>query len=150
MRYNYDEFNIQKELNMGFFSWKTQDTQKSISNQHSGIPVFTVYLHDHKGNKWREDTYNGYGVFGGKDFYVLLAEMNGLPADRSAGLQLLISTDSEDILFPNLTESSEWTYMNKQPIDCYYQGFFYPGEEFIEAFFEEDSVDNSKNNGFGA
>jgi len=62
---------------MGFFSWKTQDTKRSIANVFSGKPVFTVYMIDHKGNKWEEPAYGGYGDFGGKDFYVLLAEMNG-------------------------------------------------------------------------
>ena len=32
------------------------------------MAVFTVYLHDDKGRKWQEDNYEGYGVFGGKDF----------------------------------------------------------------------------------
>ena len=58
---------------MGQFSWFTMDTSHRIVNEEE----FTVYLVDDKGNKWKEDFYEGYGVFGGKDFYVLLAEMNG-------------------------------------------------------------------------
>ena len=58
---------------MGQFSWITQDTHHRIVNCED----YTVYLVDDKGKKWREDCYDGYGVFGGKDFYELLAEMNG-------------------------------------------------------------------------
>jgi len=52
---------------MGFFSWYTQDTGESIANNYSSRPTFTVFMVDDKGNKWREDDYEGYGVFGGKD-----------------------------------------------------------------------------------
>lgn len=58
---------------MGQFSWFTQDTHHRIVNNEER----TVYLADDKGNKWQENFYDGYGVFGGKDFYELLAEMNG-------------------------------------------------------------------------
>ena len=80
---------------MGFFSWKTQDTNKSIANVHSGRSVVRVTMTDNKGNKWVEDSYEGYGVFGGKDYYQLLAEMNSpenctgdIDADRSIGIRL--------------------------------------------------------------
>lgn len=58
---------------MGQFSWFTMDTHHRIVNGDE----HTVYLVDDKGNKWKENCYEGYGVFGGKDFYELLAEMNG-------------------------------------------------------------------------
>ena len=58
---------------MGQFSWFTQDTHHRIIDGEE----HTVYLVDDKGNKWKENCYDGYGVFGGKDFYELLAEMNG-------------------------------------------------------------------------
>ena len=73
---------------MGFFSWITQDTLESISNRHSFKDTFTVYLVDDKGNKWKEDNYEGYGEFGGKDYYVLLDEMNGGSGDRMRGHSL--------------------------------------------------------------
>lgn len=58
---------------MGQFSWFTQDTHHRIVSDEKK----TIYLVDDKGNKWKESLYDGYGVFGGKDFYELLAEMNG-------------------------------------------------------------------------
>ncbi len=58
---------------MGFFSWKTMDTDKSISNAYSNRGTFRVQMVDDKGNVWTEDNYEGYGVFGGKDYYELHA-----------------------------------------------------------------------------
>ncbi len=66
---------------MGFFSWKTQDTNKSIPSRYSSRKTTPVYLLDNKGNHWLESNYEGYGLFGGKDFYELLAEMNGKTKD---------------------------------------------------------------------
>ena len=108
---------------MGMFSWVTQDTDRSISNAHTG-KVFTVYMHDDKGNRWREDEYEGYGEFGGKDYYELLSEMNGGPADREHGIDIAFS-GREDIKYPNLVESYHWKWVDKKPKDCPRQGFFY-------------------------
>ena len=84
---------------MGFFSWKTQDTNRSISNMYSDKPTFRVYMLDNKGNVWEENHYEGYGVFGGKDFYELLAEMNGLNT-RIEGINLCFS--DKPFVSPNL------------------------------------------------
>ena len=54
---------------MGFFSFLTQDTNLSIANKHSSQWTFPVYMHDANGNVWEEDDYEGYGVFGGMDYY---------------------------------------------------------------------------------
>lgn len=110
---------------MGFFSWKTQDTNKSIANIYSGLPTFTVYMTDDRGNQWKEDNYEGYGVFGGKDYYELLAEMNGLSGEnlRSQGISLNYS--NEDFKSPNLTESKDWKWEDSSPENCEYQGYFY-------------------------
>lgn len=63
---------------MGQFSWKTNDTHKSIYCVEGYQS--TVYMKDNQGNVWKEDNYQGYGVFGGKDFYNLLYDMNkGFP-----------------------------------------------------------------------
>lgn len=107
---------------MGFFSWKTQDTNKSIANQHSIRPTFRVVMHDNKGNKWIEDNYEGYGEFGGKDFYELLAEMNG-KTSRDEGIDLAFSDQA--YRSPNLTETEDWKWRDKEPENCKYQGFFY-------------------------
>ena len=62
-------------LNEGQFSWFTQDTDEQIGCE-DGNRIHVV-MSDLEGNQWPEDNYEGYGVFGGKDYYELMAEMNG-------------------------------------------------------------------------
>ena len=119
---------------MGFFSWKTQDSKKSIANSYSTRPVFTVYMTDDKGNRWKEDKYEGYGEFGGKDYYELLAEMNGISPEegkelRIAGIELANpNTPDKKCKHPNLTESPEWVWKDEMPETCPDQGYFYETE----------------------
>ena len=126
---------------MGFFSWKTQDTDRSIPNNYSIRKTFRVQMLDNKGNVWTEDNYEGYGVFGGKDYYELLAEMNGVTDKdtdrlRNAGIDLAFSKGNhsgvatEDVLYPNLIEMANgWNYLPGGPDSCEYQGFFYDDED---------------------
>jgi hypothetical protein len=111
---------------MGFFSWKTQDTNESISNIWSVRKSFGVTMTDNKGNCWTEHFYDGVGIFGGKDFYVLLAEMNGAGADddkRTSAIELVYS--GQPYLSPNLTRNPDWEWQDKAPERCDYQGYFY-------------------------
>jgi len=62
---------------MGQFSWIAQDTDEQICSTEGHQR--TVYMKDDRGNVWREDNYDGYGVFGGKDYFTLLSEMNPDP-----------------------------------------------------------------------
>ena len=107
---------------MGFFSWITQDTKRSIPSHYSNKDTFKVTMTDNNGNKWNEDNYEGYGIFGGKDYYELLAEMNG-KNDRDEGIS--IAFGKEPFISPNLTEDSDLDWTNKVPEDCESQGFFY-------------------------
>lgn len=68
---------------MGFFSWKTSDTKKSIWNYHSGRKLITVHMITEDGKVFTESEYGGYGVFGGKDIYELIAEMNGFTMEKA-------------------------------------------------------------------
>ena len=118
---------------MGFFSWITQDTNRSIANNYSTRSTFPVTMTDNKGNKWHEKDYEGYGIFGGKDFYQLVAEMNNLEGltgdvenDRGLGIDLWFS--DKPYISPNLTENSRWTWGNNKPEECDDQGFFYGDE----------------------
>jgi len=125
---------------MGFFSWRTQDTDKSIANKWSARDTFRVQMMDDKGNVWTEDSYDGYGEFGGKDYYELLAEMNGLTANnpdelRGKGIELAFSKNNhsgvgtEGVLYPNLVEMADgWRYDPMGPDSCEDQGFFYDDE----------------------
>lgn len=83
---------------MGFFSWITSDTNKSIANNCSCREIFTVHMITEDGQVFTEEDYEGYGVFGGKDIYELIAEMNGLcpsgdsQKKRSAAIDLVYKT----------------------------------------------------------
>ena len=68
---------------MGFFSWKTCDTERSVPNVYaSGSDLgesrqaFTIYLLSPDGNHIQEDAYEGYGVIGGVDVFVWWGKQN--------------------------------------------------------------------------
>lgn len=120
---------------MGFFSWKTQDEGKTIPNESSGLETYKVYMIDNKGNVWIEENYEGYGVFGGKDYYELLAEMNGRGSNRDEAIGLAFDNNptgnnTPGVLFPNLFrwKQDDWieAYEAEGPESCEHQGYFYP------------------------
>lgn len=114
---------------MGQFSWKTQDTYDAIRNNVAvNDERGRAYMHDNKGNIWEELNYEGYGVFGGKDFYELLAEMNNISKEnltddeyRSEGIDLAYS--GKPFISPNLTRNKEWVYTDIAPEDDPNQGW---------------------------
>ena len=131
---------------MGFFSFFTQDTDRSIANCHSKRDTFTVYMKDNKGNVWKEENYSGYGNFGGKDFYELAANMNGVASDpiqvemhgededaRSRGISMWADAEeafAEDLpspgyIFPSLSEDPNHEWTGDPPLACPDQGYFY-------------------------
>ena len=134
---------------MGFFSWKTQDTDKSIANKWSTRDTFRVQMMDDKGNVWTEDSYDGYGEFGGKDYYELLAEMNGLTGNgtddlRMKGIELAFKENpsgnrTEGVLYPNLVEMADgWRYDPMGPDSCEDQGFFYDDSENEDDYYYDE------------
>jgi hypothetical protein len=89
-------------LNEGQFSWMTQDTGQQIgSEDENRIPV---YMFDDKGNFYYEPNYDGYGDFGGMDYYSLLDKMNGGRGDRGRGIDLAFGNEkvASRVLFPAL------------------------------------------------
>jgi len=74
------------QLNEGQFSWMTHDTGDQIGSEKQN--TIDVYMYDNEGNKWKETRYDGYGNFGGQDYYDLVATMNGYDADREKGVDL--------------------------------------------------------------
>ncbi len=127
---------------MGCFSWIAQDTRKPIymtGYQKAGYEQLTYYMWDNKGNCWKEPDYEGYGMFGGKDYYILLAEMNKTygkdvteDEKREHGISIEFGSNNADIIFPNLTETKIWKWKNKQPASHYNQGRY-------EGFDDDDS-----------
>jgi len=107
---------------MGYFSWITMDTNKSISNAYSSRNTFPVTMSDNQGNKWTEEDYNGYGKFSGKDYYELLAEMND-KTTREEGITLSFSQKKH--YKPNLNEDEKIEWIDSSPENCIDQGYFY-------------------------
>jgi hypothetical protein len=82
----------------------TQDTGQQIGSQDENM--IPVYMFDDKGKYYYENDYEGYGVFGGKDYYELLDQMNGGKGDRSEGVRKAFDPTLEGkLLFPALVVS---------------------------------------------
>jgi len=114
---------------MGFFSWRTQDTNESIHNVYSklGDVKQSIVMIDNQNRKWIEHNYGGYGEFGGKDFYELLAEMNG-KSTREEGIKIAFSGKTH--YQPNLislANKDNWEWKPINPKICKSQGYFYQG-----------------------
>ncbi|MEI6746940.1 MAG: hypothetical protein WCL34_13335, partial [Methylococcaceae bacterium] len=120
---------------MGFFSWKTSDTKKVIWNEHSrkGATPSPVYMITKDGRSWKEDSYSGYGDFGGKDYYELVAELNG-KEDREDGIDIFFGKTYKKDGLPKLVEhlpskenwEKEWNKL-PNPQSATNQGYFVDG-----------------------
>jgi hypothetical protein len=140
-------------LTEGQFSWMTQDTGQQIGSQDENkIPV---YMFDNKGKYYYENDYDGYGEFGGKDYYDLVAEMNGYTADdaekfggtfgelRGIGIKLafgeLEPKNGGPVLFPALvTKPDKFNYKSH---NFAVEAETDPNQSWYEP--EEDEEDNS-------
>ena len=105
-------------LTEGQFSWMTHNTGKQIGSEPQNTISVTMY--DDEGNEWNERNYEGYGEFGGKDYYELMAEMNGYTEEdienykgtfkelRSIGIDLYFGKmeprTGEPVVYPALIE----------------------------------------------
>jgi hypothetical protein len=119
---------------MGFFSWRTSDTDESIPNWASTRPTFTVYMWAPDGRCFEEPAYGGYGDFGGVDYYALLSEINGGDGTRKDGLARAYADGKGGVKppehWPQLTRRKEKPKdFRKSPAECEYQGYFYPAEK---------------------
>ena len=131
---------------MGFFSWTTSDTNRSIANSFSTRSTFKVHMITEDGRIFTEKNYQGYGDFGGKDFYELLAELNG-KTTRIEGIDIAFEDNPNGdyngkFKMPKLVEhldtyvppgdNEQWRrYFNSLPYPntCEFQGFFYDEDE---------------------
>jgi len=97
---------------MGFFSWRTSDTNEPIYNQHTEGCRPVYLLQPGKKPNIQEPSYDGYGVFGGMDAYVWLATHNmpvkdrkGMDEDalRSRGIAMELSS-----FYVDKDDGSKW------------------------------------------
>ena len=140
-------------LTEGQFSWMTQDTGQQIGSQDEN--TIPVYMFDDKGKYYYENRYDGYGEFGGKDYYDLVAEMNGYTVDdakelggmfnnlRGIGVKLafgeLEPKNGGPVLFPALvTKPDKFNYKSH---NFAVEAETDPNQSWYEP--EEDEEDNS-------
>jgi hypothetical protein len=139
---------------MGFFSWKTCDTDESIANNCSTRPTFPVHMITPDGQVFTENDYEGYGEFGGKDFYDLVCELNDIPVDRSAGINLCFNgnpsgDNTSGVIYPKFVECLEDDVVDQynslpNPESCESQGFFYGGDDEEEEEWEDDEEEEEE------
>ena len=112
---------------MGFFSFMTSEG-KSIPNQYAARPTFTVHMVRPDNTRHIERNYEGYGYFGGVDFYAALAELNG-KRGRDDGIDLFFGGE-KGVIYPRFTSdpNAKWEDL-KDPRDCPQQGYFYDDDE---------------------
>lgn len=122
-------------INEGQFSWFTQDTDRQIGSEK--LNTITVYMHDNEGNSWEEKSYEGYGVFGGLDYYELLAKMNGYDGDRNIGIDIAFGKKKSKVgkktLFPALTSGKKLKSnhdFTKQPDSDPNQSWYQEDEDY--------------------
>jgi hypothetical protein len=112
---------------MGFFSWKCAKSGESIANQYSNKPLSQrqCYLVTPNQTIYEED-YEGYGEFGGKDVYGLMAD-----GDRDKGIDLFFSGEAPFKIKIVLAKHYNGETYNdlKESEDCEYQGYFYDDDE---------------------
>jgi hypothetical protein len=83
---------------------------------------------DDRGREWLESNYQGYGEFGGADFYAVLDVMNGGDGDRNRGIKLAFG--SKPVKRPKIVEADcdqRWQDLPDSEI-CPDQGYFYNEE----------------------
>ena len=128
---------------MGFFSWKTSDTDRSICNIYSRRETFPVYVlipKEFGGGYIEERHYEGYGIFGGRDMYALVAQWNyperckdssgnWLPDEEVRDLGIGIACDDAQnaaLKFPIKIAENPVNYEAAEPsCNCPFQGYFY-------------------------
>lgn len=123
---------------MGFFSWRTSDTYRSISNAYSSRGSLPVYLITPDNKKIYEPCYEGYGVFGRHDVFALLAQWNfpdkctgNEETDRNIWFNLT-PDERNNIKFPlKFSENKNKNYDDLRPSsnDYKYQEYFYDDED---------------------
>lgn len=150
--YFKDQFNLmvrmfEGKINEGQFSWMTQDTGEQIGSERQNR--ITVFMYDNQGNKWKESKYDGYGEFGGKDYYELLAQMNGVEnADRQDGIDLAFNdkkVKAGEVLFPALVTTPNYNWKRhdftqeaeNDPNQSWYQEDYDDDDEYYESAVTE-------------
>ena len=135
-------------VNEGQFSWFTQDSNQQIGSEKENT-LRVVYMIDDKGKKYAESNYEGYGEFGGMDYYELLDVMNGGSGDRSHGISIAFNEDpthTEPVKFPALVTDPNFNWQahdfTKEPKNDPNQSWYTGDRE--EDYDDEDEYENNE------
>lgn len=143
---------------MGQFSWFTNEGERILDNRNLLRPIVMVgQMPDGSIVRFTEDdSYDGYGNFGGKDYYELMAEMNGFTADdfngdkeklRRKGIELAFDGDpcgeNAPHKYPSLSTRGDW-YDGKSPKCDPDQGWGVRREDIEAGLFDLCESDLSK------
>lgn len=156
-----------KVLNEGQFSWFTQDSEEQIGSET--LNTIDVWMYDNEGNSWYEKHYQGYGVFGGMDYYELLAKMNGYSEEdlkkgqemRGIGIDLAFKKlktkdKGKKVLFPALVADGKYNWKRHDftqeaehdPDQSWYQSEYDPYESKNEDSSEVNEYNDKIVGGF--
>lgn len=137
---------------MGFFSWLTCDTNESISNRYSVRGPLTAYVlipKEFGGGFLKEENYEGYGVFGGRNIFALIAEWNKPDActgddevDRMLGIDIYHDQNNPikyGIKISSKPMEYEYAELSER---CPDQGYFYCDEDEEDDWYNEDDEDD--------
>lgn len=117
---------------MGQFSWITSDTHEQVFNDYDKKPAYLLVpeeWQDEFGEYFEETDYEGYGEFGGRDVYALVAiwnlpdkckDENGVwkPDDRIRRIGIDIACYDEDnaaLKYPIKITSKPMEYSEAEP-----------------------------------
>ena len=148
-----------KVLNEGQFSWMTSDTDQQIGSEKQN--TIDVWMYDNEGNSWYENRYDGYGIFGGMDYYELLAKMNGYTDEdlkpmkarelRQIGIDLAFKKlktkdKGKKVLFPALVANGKYNWKRhdftqeaeSDPNQSWYQEPEY--DDYEDDYYESEQV----------
>jgi hypothetical protein len=144
-------------INEGEFSWLTHDTKQQIGSDPQN--TINVYMFDDQGNMWVEKNYEGYGVFGGKDFYELMAEMNGYTIEdlkgkedlRDIGISLNFDKkkqkNGKKVLYPALVTNKNYNWkrhdFTEEPERDPNQGWFVGYDDEDEDYNDYDKYNET-------
>lgn len=165
-----------KVLNEGQFSWMTQDTDEQIGSEREN--TIEVWMYDNEGNSWYEKRYEGYGEFGGMDYYELLARMNGYSEEdledkkvlkamsygkemRDIGISLAFEKlptkdKGKKVLFPALVADGRYNWKRhdftqeaeSDPNQSWYQEPEY--DDYEDDYYESNMTEAQKLNEWGS
>ena len=117
---------------MGFVSFKTMDTDESIMNSHSEFPTWVKIITPF-GVACESCTNDGYLRFDGKDYFELLAEINGYTNDSSnpeylrvMGLELFYNFE-DSTQYPKVVSMAydgDYVDLPHKPQFCPNQGYW--------------------------